>query len=94
MQFNEYLKSCREHNNLTQEQLVHDLYSFNIENFEGLDTSTLSKWERSITRPKISKQISIIKCFQERTGIVLPCWDKYSSEEAAALICESVKQTV
>jgi len=89
LQFNEYLKSCREHNNLTQEQLVHDLYSFNIENFEGLDTSTLSKWERSITRPKISKQISIIKYFQERTGIVLPCWDKYSSEEAAALICKT-----
>lgn len=89
MQFNEYLKSCREHNDLTQEQLAHSLYSYNTENFESLDTSTISKWERSVTKPKVSKQVQIIKYFQEKSGVVLPCWDKYSSEEAESLICKA-----
>ena len=89
MHFNEYLKSCREKNNLTQEQLVHDLYSHNIDLFAALDTGTLGKWERSITKPKAAKQVSIIKYFQGITGIVLPCWDTYSTDEAASLICKS-----
>jgi len=87
VQFNEYLKACREQCNITQEQLVHDLYSYDIDNFEGLDTSTLSKWERSITKPKVTKQISIIKYFQEKTGLPLPYLDTYSVKEAEDLIC-------
>ncbi len=89
MHFNEYLKLCRENNALTQEQLVHDLYSYNIESFEGLDTNTLSKWERSITKPKLSKQVSVIKYFQEQTGAALPYWDSLSIEEAENLICKA-----
>lgn len=89
MQFNEYLKLCREKNNLTQEQLVHALYSYDIEHFESLDTGTLGKWERSITQPKASKQVSIIKYFQNQTGAALPCWDSYSIEETEDLICKA-----
>lgn len=89
MYFNEYLKSCREQSNLTQEKLVHDLYSYDIDNFEGLDTSTLSKWERNITKPKVKKQVSIIKFFQNHTGHALPYWDNYSIKEAQDLICKS-----
>lgn len=89
MHFSEYLKSCREHNYLTQEQLVHDLYSYDIESFEGLDTSTVSKWERGITKPKPSKQVNIIKYFQEKTGVALPCWESYSIKETEDLICRS-----
>ncbi len=88
MYFNEYLKLCREKNNLTQEQLVSDLYSHDITMFESLDTSTLSKWERSIVKPKISRQVSILKYFQQKTGIALPCWDSYSSKETEELICK------
>ena len=88
MHFNEYLKSCREHNELTQEQLVHDLYSYDIESFEGLDTATLSKWERSVTKPKLSKQVNIIKYFQQQTDMALPCWDSYSADETEELICK------
>jgi len=88
LHFNEYLKSCRENNNLTQEQLVHDLYSYNIDNFEGLDTSTLSKWERSITKPKLSRQVNILKYFQEKTGVSLPCWSSYPVDETEELICK------
>ncbi|PHS33275.1 MAG: hypothetical protein COA92_05115 [Sulfurovum sp.] len=86
MQFNEYLKKCRQQNNLTQEELAHDLYSHDIEQFKALDTSTLGRWERNVTKPKVAKQIGIIKYFQKRTGIVLPCWDKYSTDEAEMLI--------
>jgi len=89
LHFNEYLKSCREHNQLTQEQLVHDLYIYDIESFEGLDTSTVSKWERGITKPKPSKQVNIIKYFQEKTGVALPCWESYSIKETEDLICRS-----
>ena len=88
MQFNEYLRSCREHSKLTQEQLVSDLYSYDIESFEGLDTSTLSKWERSITKPKLSKQVNILKYFQEKTGVALPCWGNYTVTETEELICK------
>ena len=73
---------------LTQEQLVHDLYSYSIEHFKSLDTRTLSKWERGDTKPKASKQVSIIKYFQIKTGVALPCWDHYSIEETEDLICQ------
>ena len=89
MQFNEYLKSCREHSNLTQEQLVDGLYGYDIDHFEGLDTSTLSKWERSVTQPKAFKQVSIIKYFQHKSGVALPCWDAYSADETEELICKA-----
>ena len=88
MQFNQYLRSCREHSKLTQEELVHSLYSHNIDDFGGLDTTTLSKWERGVTKPKIRKQVSIIKYFQERTNIALPCWESYSVNETEELICK------
>ncbi len=88
MQFREYLKRCREHNNLTQEGLVHALYSFDIAHFKGLDTTTVSKWERGITTPPISRQAAIIRYFQSLTGLALPCLDHYNAAEIEKLICE------
>ena len=87
LHFSEYLKQCREHSHLTQERLTSDLYSFDIDTFEGIQTTTISKWEREITQPKLSKQISIIKYFQQKTGTALPCWENYTVEEAEELIC-------
>lgn len=94
MQFSEYLKSCRENNDLTQEQLVHDLYSYDLESFKSLDANTLSKWERSVTKPKTSKQLSIMKYFQEQSGMALPCWDHYSIKDAENLICKAGMQNL
>ena len=88
LQFNQYLKQCREENQLTQEQLVHDLYSHDTEQFGSLDTGALGKWERGVIKPKASKQVSIIKYFQLRTGISLPCWNDYSIDEAESYICK------
>ncbi len=87
MYFNQYLKSCRQHSSLTQEQLVHELYSFDIDSFEGLDTAALSKWENATTRPTTSRQIAIMKYFQQLTGTKLPCWEGYSNDEIEDLIC-------
>ncbi len=87
MQFNEYLKSCRVNCALTQEQLTQELYLYDIDNFEGLETTTISKWERGVTKPKVTRQLSILKYFQEKTDTALPCFDKYSVFEAEELIC-------
>jgi len=89
LQFSEYLRSCREDNQLTQDEIVHGLYIHDMDHFKGLDASTLSKWERGVTKPKASKQVSIIKYFQSKTGKVLPCWESYSMAETEALICKA-----
>ena len=88
MHFNEYLKTCRENTHLTQEQLVSGLYSYDIESFTGLDTTVLSRWERGAIQPKLSRQVNIIKYFQQKTGIALPCWDGYTTDEAEEMICK------
>jgi len=88
MQFNEYLKTCRTKNTLTQEELVQALYIFDTEHFSGLDTTTLSKWERAVTQPKLLKQVSIIKYFQKMTKMALPCFDEHSEEEIEESLCK------
>ncbi len=88
MQFNEYLRGCRDKYGLTQEDLVNDLYIHDIESFSALDGTTLSKWERNLIKPRTSKQVSIIKYFQKQSDVALPCWDGYSVEEAEKRICQ------
>jgi transcriptional regulator with XRE-family HTH domain len=89
LQFSQYLRTCREHARLTQEQLTHALYAHDIESFEALDMSMLSKWERGVIQPKISKQVSIVKYFQKRNNRALPCFDNYTVDKAEALLCET-----
>jgi len=89
MYFNEYLKTCRENNALTQEELVSELYNHDVKMFESLDTSTYSRWERAVVKPKTSRQVSILKYFQKRTGVALPCWDQYSIDETEEIICKT-----
>ncbi|SFZ98651.1 hypothetical protein MNB_SV-5-433 [hydrothermal vent metagenome] len=86
MQFGEYLKLCREESNLTQKQLVDELYNHDIENFSGLDTNTLGKWERGATKPKATKQISILKYFQDFFNLPLPCLNLYNEDQIKKLI--------
>jgi len=73
---------------LTQEQLVQALYNFDTENFESLESNTLSKWERGIVKPLVSKQVGILKFFQKETSLALPCWEGYSVNEAEEQICK------
>ena len=94
MQFNEYLKTCREHSHLTQEQLVQDLYLYDDMAFDGLDTNTISRWERGISKPKLPRQVNIIKYFQKITHKALPCWEQYSTIETEELICKAGMQNL
>ena len=94
LRFDHYLKQCRKSSKLTQEQLVHQLYNHNTDFFGSLDNSMLSKWERGVIEPKISKQVSIVKYFQKRTGRALPCFDDYTIDKAEALLCEAGMQNL
>ena len=94
MYFGKYIKSCREHIGFTQQQLVQDLYLHDIENFKSLVESTLSKWERDSITPALQKQVSILKYFQGKTGLALPCFDTYSIHETEDLICRTNMQNL
>ncbi len=87
MQFSDYLKQCRTHNDLTQEGLVEALYLADIDRFGGLDTTTLSKWERGVTQPRLSRQVAIIRYFQARMGMAVPCFESLPEEEVEKNIC-------
>jgi len=80
MQFGKYLRLCREQTNMTQEELIQNLYNFDIEKFKGLNSSTLSKWERGVTQPSSSKKVTIIKFFQNFTGMALPYLNTYTTD--------------
>ncbi len=87
MQFNEYLKTCRERYDLTQEQLVQELYNTD-EEFSGLNTGTLSRWERGSTRPSLSRQVSIIKLFKKYSNHFFPCfYDQENVEDELCRVC-------
>jgi len=88
MKFGDFIRSCREHFDLTQEQLVHALYLFDDILFHGLDTTTISKWERAVTQPKASKQLKILQFFQQKQHKALPCFDTYSVPENEKHICQ------
>ncbi len=87
MKFNEYLKSCRQKYQLTQEELVQELYNYD-EDFIGVDTRTISRWEASQTKPSIDRQITVVKYFSAVSGKTLSCFEDYSTQEIEAQICK------
>ena len=89
MEFAAYLRRCRETIGLTQEELVSELYSFDTQHFGGLETVTLSRWERGSTTPHLARQVSILKYFQQQTHIALPCLDRFSHDAVEQMICET-----
>jgi hypothetical protein len=72
---------------MTQEDLVHGLYAFDDTVFRGLDTTTISKWERGITQPKVAKQISILHYFQHVSSMAFPALTQKSVQQTETLIC-------
>ena len=87
MKFNEYIKLCRENQILTQEDFIRELYNFS-EDFIGVDTTTLSRWETGKTKPSIDRQITIIKYLQTKTNSVFPCFEGYDADEIQTQICK------
>ncbi len=94
MQFNDYLKHCRTENSLTQEALVEALYWYDDANFGGLDTTTLSKWERGVTQPRMSRQVAIVRYFQQRMGMAVPCFAHVPETEAEENICAAGMENI
>jgi transcriptional regulator with XRE-family HTH domain len=94
MHFGHYLKSCREHTHLTQRELGEHLYGYDTQNFAGLDTGTISKWERCITQPTLARQVGIVRYFQQQVDTALPCWEGYSIEETEQMICKTGMQNL
>lgn len=88
MRFGEYIRACREKSHMTQEELVHALYLFDDALFQGLDTTTMSKWERGITQPKAAKQLQILHFFQQKQHKILPCFDDHSVLNNETLLCK------
>ncbi len=84
MQFNQYLKNCRKTYNLTQEELVQELYNFS-DSFVGLDTRTLIRWEKGSTKPSATKQVIIIELFQKYSTHIFPCF--YKQDEIEEKLC-------
>jgi len=72
MQFGEYIKACREHFELTQDDLVNLLFQSH-ETFYGLDTVTLSRWERGITYPNPERKQQFIKTLASIDNSIFPC---------------------
>lgn len=87
MLFNKYLKKCREKYAFTQEELVQKLYSFS-DAFQGLDVSTLSRWERNITKPNIEKHIQILKYFQTLSNSILSCFEDLKKDVIEEELCK------
>lgn len=69
--FSDYLNICRKEQNITQSELVDYLIEHN-DCFESLDTTTLSRWERGISKPSIAKQTEIIIYFSKVFNRVFP----------------------
>ncbi|MBD1569735.1 helix-turn-helix transcriptional regulator [Aliivibrio sp. S10_S31] len=58
--FSEYLKNVRSQKKLTQQALL-DILVDGHESFSKLDLTTLSRWERGATSPKLEKQLIIAR---------------------------------
>ncbi len=89
MYFYEYLKTCRDRFGLTQEDLVSDLYHFDESLFKSLDSVTLSRWELGKSHPNASKQVQIIRYFQTRDDLILPCFEESEPELIEKNICRN-----
>ncbi len=88
MQFNEYIRSCRNKLQLTQEQMVDELYSYDIDYFEGMNPSMLSRWEHGSIAPSLSRKTALLRYLQYKTNTAFPCVDEYSVAELEDLICQ------
>ncbi len=87
LKFNKYLKLCRKKYKLTQEEFVQELYNYD-ENFIGVDTRTISRWEAAQTKPSIDRQITIVKYFSTCSGHILSCFHTDDKKNIESKICK------
>ncbi len=84
MKIADYVQKCREELDWTQHDLAQALYIWNDEFFGGIDTATISKWERGVTAPPMPRLQALIHFFQERSGLSVPCMELKDEESVTA----------
>jgi len=87
MKFSIYLKTCREKAGLTQEALTEALYLFDDTLFEGVTPTTLSRWEREVSTPSYRRIEALMRFFQHRFGLPVPCIRTHDAKEAERIMC-------
>ena len=87
MHIGEYIRTCREELGWTQEKLVEELFLYDIDRFGGVDTTTVSKWERGVSRPPLRRTQALIRFFQYRLARPLPCWRVRDEDDAMESLC-------
>ncbi|BBP46208.1 hypothetical protein THMIRHAS_15810 [Thiosulfatimonas sediminis] len=84
--FSDYLRICRENTGVTQTELVDALIQ-NDSAFNSLDATTLSRWERGVSKPALSKQTLIIKYFSQYFGRIYPFLEEAEPIEIEKSFC-------
>ncbi|MEZ8658784.1 helix-turn-helix domain-containing protein [Vibrio cyclitrophicus] len=68
MEFGKYLKQLRIEQSLTQKELTTRINLIGKE-FLGIDSVSISRWERGITKPNVARSIKVLRCL---TNDLLP----------------------
>jgi len=84
--FSDYLRICRENKGVTQTELVEELINTDRV-FSSLDATTLSRWERGVSKPALSKQTLIIKYFSNYFDRIYPFLNEAESIEIEKSFC-------
>ena len=88
MHIADYLKECRDRLGMTQDALAEALYLFDDRVFEGVTSTTVSRWERGFTAPSVSRIAGLLRFFQEKTRLPLPCVEARDTAEVESLLCD------
>ncbi len=70
--FGEYLRRRRKQAGYTQDRLANALSRFNAKQLCGLDSVTISRWERATTEPTAERQKQVIRFFGDSLEEVFP----------------------
>ncbi|MGR5448055.1 helix-turn-helix domain-containing protein [Vibrio jasicida] len=78
-----YLKNIRAEKDLTQQEMIDYLMTVDS-TFSKLDITTLSRWERGTTKPKLSKQLMVARAFHSDVALLIDSEVEPSSADSLA----------
>lgn len=84
--FSDYLRICRENIGATQSEMVDQLLKIDT-TFNSLDATTLSRWERGVSKPALSKQTLIIKYISRYFDRIYPFLEEAEPIEIEKSFC-------
>jgi transcriptional regulator with XRE-family HTH domain len=88
MNFGNFLKLCRETHQITQDELAEALYLQDAELFAGVNSSTLSRWERGVSLPSLKRMEGVLTFFQGRARLPFPCLEENDPQRIEEILCE------